>query len=63
MSSKGLTISDIKKYIGIFFKKGISFEEFDINDGLIEVGDICKYKFQQRQSKISINNNNYLSIK
>lgn len=62
MSSKGLTISDIKKYIGIFFKKGISFEEFDINDGLIEVGDICKYKFQRRIAN-NINNNKYLSIK
>lgn len=42
MSGKGLTINDIKKYIGILFRKGISFEEFDVKNGLIEVGDICK---------------------
>lgn len=40
--SKGLTINDIKKYVGIFFKKGVCFEEFDVNNGIIEVGDICK---------------------
>lgn len=39
--NKGLTFGDIKKYVGILFKKGISFEEFDINKGVIEVGDIC----------------------
>lgn len=42
--SKGLTINDIKKYVGIFFKKGVCFEEFDVNNGIIEVGDICKKK-------------------
>ena len=41
-NSKGLTINDIKKYVGIFFKKGVCFEEFDVNNGIIEVGDICK---------------------
>ena len=40
--SKGLTLGTIKKYFSILFKKGISFEEFDINNGTIEVGDICK---------------------
>ena len=49
-SSKGLTIDDIKKYVGVLFKKGVSFEEFDINNGIIEIGDICK-KHQNKTKK------------